>query len=153
MGDLDVLKTWLRAFHKVDEDGDGFISRKEFGAIMLTPADDDTSKLRPRAGTNESTRTLANLGAASTPKSVDQLFSFFDTDGSGSISYREFVQAVALLSGKCSAATRAKLAFLVYDVDGQGSVSRNMLREAVDNAFAEGPQPARKSVSSSGPDK
>jgi len=50
---------------------------------------------------------------------------FFDTDGSGSIEFREYAQAVALLSGKCSAEDELKLTFLLCDAvdDESGDVS------------------------------
>lgn len=58
-----------RAFKLVDEDGDGFISKRELHAVM--------SSLRGAGGTN--------------PQLVDDMFEQMDTDKDGRISYTEFV--------------------------------------------------------------
>jgi len=108
--DLDQLKVWLQLFQNIDGNRSGRIERREF------------------------TRALSDQGRLD--DSASNIFDFFDTDGSGSIEYREFVQGIALLSGRCSAASQAKLAFLVYDVEGRGRIRRDVLRAALDNAFA-----------------
>lgn len=107
--DMDDLKEWLHTFQKLDKDGSGSISRAELIDFL---------------GLNDLK-----------PKVLDRLFRFFDTDGNGSVEYREFVQIVALLSGKMDAKNIAKLAFLVYDTDGTGRVKRSDLIHAIDNGF------------------
>jgi len=111
--DLDQLKDWLRTFRKIDIDGSGYITPEEL-ARVLGPGSRD-------------------------PTSFGRLFSFFDTDGSGAIGYREFVQVLALLSGKCSSASRAKLAFLICDEEGTGKVTKRKLFETIGQSFAEPP--------------
>eukprot|EP00419_Tripos_fusus_P056304 CAMPEP_0172812318 /NCGR_PEP_ID=MMETSP1075-20121228/9963_1 /TAXON_ID=2916 /ORGANISM="Ceratium fusus, Strain PA161109" /LENGTH=565 /DNA_ID=CAMNT_0013651855 /DNA_START=78 /DNA_END=1775 /DNA_ORIENTATION=+ len=111
--DLDQLKDWLRTFRKIDIDGSGYITPEEL-ARVLGPGSRD-------------------------PVWFGRLFSFFDTDGSGAIGYREFVQVLALLSGKCSSASRAKLAFLICDEEGTGKVPKGKLFTAIGQSFAERP--------------
>lgn len=109
---FDELSTWLKRFHKLDSNGDGFLSQSEFASVVT-------------AG-----------GASFSEESVANLFAFFDTDQDGTIQYREFVQVLALLSGRCSSESCAKLAFLVYDDDGRGVVRRDVLRRALDASVA-----------------
>eukprot|EP00929_Paragymnodinium_shiwhaense_P079157 TRINITY_DN41166_c0_g1_i2.p1 TRINITY_DN41166_c0_g1~~TRINITY_DN41166_c0_g1_i2.p1 ORF type:complete len:236 (+),score=52.95 TRINITY_DN41166_c0_g1_i2:50-709(+) len=70
-------------------------------------------------------------------RQVDAIFNFFDTDGSGQIEYREFVQALALISKRISPSSQMMLAFLMYDENGNGKVRVDTLRKAIDDAFAE----------------
>lgn len=104
--DLKQLMEWLRTFQKVDKDGSGIIDRAEFRTVIGTD-----------------------------PEAADRLFDFFDTDESGTMEYREFVQGLALLSGQCSAESQAQLAFLLYDVDGRGTIPKSRLRFALDRTF------------------
>jgi len=107
--DMDDLKEWLQTFKKLDKSDSGSISRAELvDYLQLNDAK---------------------------PKVIDRLFRFFDTDGDGTIEYREFVQIVALLSGKMDGKSIAKLAFLVYDEDGTGRVKRSSLCQAIDHGF------------------
>merc|ERR1712151_1200924 len=50
----------------------------------------------------------------------------------GRIEYREFVQFLALLSGRCSQETLVKLAFLIIDQEGTGRVHTRALRGMVE---------------------
>lgn len=113
--DLDQLTEWLAAFQKIDKDSSGRIDRFEFTRVM---------------------KRYLKFGDRQSTISINRLFDFFDTDDSGGLEYREFVQCLATLSGKCSAKTQAKLAFLIYDVEGKGRIKRSLLRDALDNAFA-----------------
>eukprot|EP01108_Squamamoeba_japonica_P007064 TRINITY_DN5873_c0_g2_i1.p1 TRINITY_DN5873_c0_g2~~TRINITY_DN5873_c0_g2_i1.p1 ORF type:complete len:403 (+),score=192.01 TRINITY_DN5873_c0_g2_i1:314-1522(+) len=62
---------------------------------------------------------LARIGVAD-PLVVEQSFSAFDTDGSGTIDFREFVSAIAVLNGRGTADDRMKLMFHSYDLDKSG---------------------------------
>jgi len=110
---FDELKTALKRFEELDKDNSGSISCKEFSEAV-------------HGGL---------LGADRDSISIEHLFSFFDTDGNGSISYREFVQGLALISKKCSSHSLVKLAFLMYDITGTGRVKKGVLRKAMDDAM------------------
>jgi lysophosphatidylcholine acyltransferase/lyso-PAF acetyltransferase len=110
--DLDVkdLKAFLTRFHRYDANGDGLIDRAEFDAVL--------QDLNPLQSHRRRDRTAG-----------DRIFGFFDTDGSGRIEYREFVQCLALFSGKCSDKDRALIAFLMLDHDGVGWIWNERLRD------------------------
>jgi len=108
------LRTLLRTFEQLDGSRSGAIGHRDFAKAMQS----------------------LGLGQVRDSASVERLFSFLDQDRSGGIEYREFVQIAALLSGRCSAVTCAKLAFLIYDVGGTGKVRRGLLQKAVDSAIA-----------------
>jgi len=109
--DLGQLKAWLQAFRKVDKDGSGCITCDELADILGFKDHHNST--------------------------VNRIFEFFDTDGTGLISYRGFVQMLALLSGKCTAASQAKLAFLICDEQGTGKVAKSKLLKTVGQGFAE----------------
>merc|ERR1719329_1503478 len=108
--DLEGFKVLLAKFKDMDKTGCGYISQEDFARV---------------AGFTDRT-----------PESAQRIFEFFDTDGNGRISYRSFVQALALISGKCSVDSQARLAFLIYDAEGCGKVSVQKLRASLDNAVA-----------------
>lgn len=108
----EQLTKWLHRFHSYDKDGDGCISHQEFEEV------------------------IRGEGFSLSEEAVDNLFAFFDTDQNGTIQYREFVQVVALLSGKCSTMSRTQLAFLVHDVEGKGRVKRDVLRKSLNASVA-----------------
>jgi len=111
--DMDELQRWLEVFKSVDTNHDGVLGREEFAAV------------------------ISDCFSGSIGNSMDRLFDFFDTDGSGCVSYREFVQGLALFSGRCDAASIAKLAFLVSDLEGKKVVKQDVLRRSLDNAFGQ----------------
>merc|ERR1712137_438421 len=111
----DQLKEWLRIFCKLDANGTGHISCKQF---------------------------LDALGLKGlAPSTLDHVMNFFDTDDSGMIEYREFVQSLALITGQCSAETcaesRVKLAFLLCDTDGRGLVWRQSVLAWLDGSVTQ----------------
>jgi len=114
--DMEELKSWLKTFQVADRDRTGFLSRDEIVQALG----------------------LSNHSDAA----VDHLFRFFDTDGSGAVEYREFVQVFALLSGRCSPSSLAKLAFLICDTQGTGLVPKHVLVQTLSQSFAE-PRPSR----------
>jgi len=93
----DGVTKLLEKFHSLDLSGDGLLGEDEFAAAL-------------------------GLQDAS-PKYAARLFSFFDADGSGAISYVEFVQGLALLSPNASAEEKVKAAFLLCDLDASGGVT------------------------------
>lgn len=106
--DLSQLLEWLNRFKAIDVTSDGVIDRGEFEAIL-------------------------ELGDT---REAQLLFDFFDTDSSGFIEYREFVQCLAMLSGRCSDQTMLQVAFIAYDHDGSGRVRVRDLRKALQDIFA-----------------
>jgi len=119
------LKMLLKSFEQFDQSRSGAISKADFLKAF------QSSALSTGASEQNFDREIA---------SVEHLFTFFDQDDSGHIEYREFVQAVALLSTTCHGVSRAKLAFLLYDVKGTGKVQRGLLRKAIDDAVAHSDQ-------------
>ena len=94
---VDDAKRLLASFHRLDGDGSGRIELDEFAAA---------------------------LGLQDAPAGyVQRLFSFFDADGAGDISFAELVQGLAVLSPSCSMEEKLKLAFLTCDMDASGGVS------------------------------
>lgn len=108
--DIEGFKVLLNKFKTMDKSGSGYISQEDFARV---------------AGFTDRA-----------PESAQRLFDFFDTDGNGRISYRSFIQALALISGRCSVDSQARLAFLIYDAEGRGKVSVQNLRASLDNAVA-----------------
>lgn len=108
---FDDLKAIISDFHRLDKNKDGELSSSEFEQVMMA-------------------------GTGFTKEAVQSLFRFFDTDHSGSVQYREFVQVAALLSDKCTSESRAKLAFLLYDDRGTGRVRRDTLLKSLNSAMA-----------------
>jgi len=111
---FEDLKTLLKTFEKYDGKRTGSISYVEFQKALQS----------------------LYLGEKRNHGSAKQLFRFFDQDNSGAIEYREFIQVSALLSGKCSTASRTKLAFLVYDVAGEGKIRKDVLCKALNDSVA-----------------
>jgi len=108
--DFAKLTALLERFKSIDKDGSGTLSQSEFESVLGVQQGSDDARA---------------------DESCESLFSFFDTDGSGGISYREFIQGVALISGRCSTQSQAKLAFLVLDMEGKGTVRADKLRQAL----------------------
>ena len=104
------LQRLLASFHRLDGDGSGRIELDEFAAA---------------------------LGLQDAPAGyVQRLFSFFDADGAGDISFAELVQGLAVLSPSCSMEEKLKLAFLTCDMDASGGVSLSNLQGVIEYAVA-----------------
>ena len=107
---VDDAKRLLASFHRLDGDGSGRIELDEFAAA---------------------------LGLQDAPAGyVQRLFSFFDADGAGDISFAELVQGLAVLSPSCSMEEKLKLAFLTCDMDASGGVSLHNLQGVIEYAVA-----------------
>lgn len=78
---------------------------------------------------------LRKLLVGYSPKALQRILRFVDSDGSGAIEYRDFVQMMAMLSKKCSSQSKAKMAFLLCDAEGRGKVSFANLRVWLDSTF------------------
>jgi len=103
--DADGLVELLRRFHRLDSNGSGRLEYEEFvDALDLA-------------------------GAA--PGYARRLFRLFDTDESGSLSFAELTQGLAVLSPNCEPLDRLKLAFITCDLDAEGGVTLSSLRRVV----------------------
>ena len=96
------VEALLARFHEMDSRGDGTLDEGEFRAAM---------------GLHEASDSY-----------VGQLFSFFDADESGTISFAEMLQGLAVVSSSCSLRDKIKLVFLMADLDSEGGVSLDSLR-------------------------
>lgn len=69
---------------------------------------------------------------------TDGLFSMFDADGSGSISFEEFVTILSIYhnKGKKGANEKHKLLFQIYDVDKDGKIGRTDLAKILSDCLA-----------------
>jgi Ca2+-binding EF-hand superfamily protein len=68
---------------------------------------------------------------------VDGLFSMFDADGSGQISFEEFVSILATYHNKKKGGVneKHKLLFQIYDVDKDGKISKQDLFKILDDCL------------------
>lgn len=94
-------------FRLMDVDGNGVVSREEF---------------------HEAVAALGVRGID--PTVVDELFQEFDADGSGEISYAEYLQ-YALRDQLRRSCTRVMDCFRSFDIDGNGVVDRYEFRRAI----------------------
>jgi len=111
---VEEIKRALENFKRFDPEKRGEISHENFLEVI------------------KNDQFLSKMSEAS----VEHLFSFIDTDQSGSISYREFMQFLGLISGKCSPVSQAKLVFLLYDVNGEGQARTKLLVKGLNNSVA-----------------
>merc|ERR1712218_261534 len=117
---VDDIKRLLAEFKKYDIDGDGRIDREEFHAVVESHI----------------------LGSAGKEEVVQSMFDFFDTNGDGCMQFREFVQAILIISGAVNDSNRVSCAFIIYDRDDAGSVNVDDLRTE-SHPFAEYPRGKR----------
>lgn len=106
--DSDTLKKWLVMFNEADKEDKGYLTYQDVIDMMNLGGDESNFK---------------------------HIFSFFDTDNSGQIEYREFVQILALMSGKSSPKDVAMLAFIILDHKKKGVVNKGQLIHGVNKMF------------------
>lgn len=68
---------------------------------------------------------------------VDGLFRMFDADGSGTITFEEFVHILSIYHNKNNKSSndKHKLMYSIYDVDGDGKISRADLAKIVNDCL------------------
>eukprot|EP00698_Gefionella_okellyi_P005204 TRINITY_DN14755_c0_g1_i1.p1 TRINITY_DN14755_c0_g1~~TRINITY_DN14755_c0_g1_i1.p1 ORF type:complete len:178 (-),score=37.32 TRINITY_DN14755_c0_g1_i1:91-624(-) len=93
------LKRLYRRFKRLDKDGSGTIDMDEFLAIQ---------------------------SIAVNPL-VYRIISIFDLDGDREIDFKEFISAMATISGVGDRTAKLKMAFQVYDMDADGYISNGEL--------------------------
>jgi len=111
---FETIQAWLKDFQKLDSNHNGKIDRKEF-----------RKWLRDGPLKNSSRRRKHQRCCDGGKKFLDHLFSIFDTDHSGYIEFREFIQVLALFSGRCPRETQLKLSFFLLDKEGKGVLHRD----------------------------
>ena len=129
--DVGQLKQLFQAFHRMDRDASGLLSREEFvqGIVqdyqqhqLLTEDDDSTTD-----------QTQSMPSSLELRRYADQLFNAFDRNHSGRLDLREFIWGLYTLTVSSSNSSNktnpqqlkqaAELAFTIYGVDGDVSVS------------------------------
>eukprot|EP01083_Nonionella_stella_P194653 717829_1 len=73
------------------------------------------------------------------PKSLlaSRLFNKFNVTKTGKMNFREFIQALSLLSESASLHEKAEFSFSLYDLDNNGQIDHKELRALVVNALEE----------------
>merc|ERR1711920_723364 len=109
----DKLLEWLDIFKQYDRGKSGFISQAEFAAAMAK-----TSNL-----------------AMNDPRTRRSLFSLFDTEQSGHMSYRECIQALAMLNYEKDPSGRNKVCFKLCGPDQDGIIARPKLQALLEDCW------------------
>ncbi|XP_007526847.1 calcineurin subunit B type 2 [Erinaceus europaeus] len=97
--DQDEIRRLSRKFKKLDLDGSGTLSVKEF---MLLPA----MQQNPL---------------------VQRVIDIFDTDGNGEVDFKEFIRGTSQFSVKGEEEQKLRFAFSIYDIDKDGFISNGEL--------------------------
>jgi Ca2+-binding EF-hand superfamily protein len=105
---LDHLKLLLKRFMEIDKDKDGVISKDEMLQLFHLQTSSDNYKNR--------------------------LFSFFDDEDDGNMTFREFLQAVAVVSDAGATDDKATMAFVLADKGCKGGVSADDVRKIGEDA-------------------
>jgi len=63
------------------------------------------------------------------------VFDVFDADGSGTIDFDEFIQALAITSNS-SLEDKLEWAFMLYDIDNNGSITKSEMTQIVSSVFS-----------------
>lgn len=111
--DAAQLNKLLVNFKEYDTRGTGRITREQFKQVVQ----------RHSAGNHAE-------------KWLDNLFDILDSDQDGDIEFFEFVRSAALVSSKCNASNKARLAFTAFDIEGRGRVNREVFADALDAGFS-----------------
>ncbi|XP_072178277.1 calmodulin-like [Diadema setosum] len=107
----EQLKEFKDAFSHFDINGDGVISKEEFGNVVRM------------------------LGQNPTEEELKQVIEEFDEDENGVIDFNEFIKLVSVIPFTDKADQHDELmhAFQVFDKDGNGYISTDELKYAMKN--------------------
>jgi len=105
----EQIQEFREAFSLFDKDGNGRITIKELGVVML------------------------NLGQNPTDNELQDMINEVDADGSGTIEFDEFVQMMRKKSKDTNVEEEMRQAFKVFDQDGNGTISAQELKKVMQN--------------------
>ncbi|XP_062501153.1 lysophosphatidylcholine acyltransferase 2-like isoform X2 [Corticium candelabrum] len=105
--DLNDMKRHLSQFAEIDENKDGYVDIEEFCQYLSLPV---SSQLR-------------------------DVFSLYDRNGDGRISFREYLISVALICDPANTDETLRFAFQTVDINGDGFVDRDELKLILCAAF------------------
>ncbi|KAH8868797.1 Calcineurin subunit B type 1 isoform 1 [Schistosoma japonicum] len=97
--DVEEIKRLAKRFRKLDLDGSGSLSVKEFMSL-------------PELQQNPL---------------VARVIEIFDTDGNGEVDFKEFIDGMSQFSVKGEKEAKLKFAFKIYDMDKDGYISNGEL--------------------------
>ncbi|KAK4474726.1 hypothetical protein MN116_001851 [Schistosoma mekongi] len=97
--DVEEIKRLAKRFKKLDLDGSGSLSVKEFMSL-------------PELQQNPL---------------VARVIEIFDTDGNGEVDFKEFIDGMSQFSVKGEKEAKLKFAFKIYDMDKDGYISNGEL--------------------------
>eukprot|EP01010_Urceolus_cornutus_P001007 NODE_1522_length_868_cov_216.716728_g1181_i0.p1 GENE.NODE_1522_length_868_cov_216.716728_g1181_i0~~NODE_1522_length_868_cov_216.716728_g1181_i0.p1 ORF type:complete len:205 (-),score=35.79 NODE_1522_length_868_cov_216.716728_g1181_i0:160-774(-) len=63
---------------------------------------------------------------------LDRMFELFDSNGGGTIDFREFLAGVSILSNVSSRKEKLNFCFRMYDLDGNGTITQDELLKIVE---------------------
>ncbi|EPZ33241.1 EF-hand [Rozella allomycis CSF55] len=105
----EQIAEFKEAFSLFDKDGDGTITTKELGTVMLS------------------------LGQNPTEAELQDMINEVDADGNGTIDFPEFLTMMARKMKDTDSEEEIKEAFKVFDKDGNGFISAAELRHVMTN--------------------
>ncbi|KAL1484242.1 hypothetical protein MTO96_032688 [Rhipicephalus appendiculatus] len=103
----EVIKELREAFELFDKDANGKISTKELGNVMRT------------------------LGQNPTEAELKDMIAEVDTDGDGTVDFREFLAMMTKKSRSADTVDEIREAFRVFDRDGNGYINATELRHVM----------------------
>ncbi|KAL5020848.1 hypothetical protein ScPMuIL_000003 [Solemya velum] len=101
------MKTLLNKFCEIAKGNSGHISLNKFAEHLKIPASDV----------------------------LEEVFTMYDRDGSGSIDFREYLIGLSLVSGPVNTEKTIQLAFQLFDTDNKGHITVEELTQILHNAF------------------
>ena len=103
----EQIAEFEEAFNLFDKDGDGTITTKELGTVMMA------------------------LGQNPTEAELNDMINEVDVDGNGTIDFLEFLILMAKKMQDCDTELEIREAFRVFDKNGKGEIPADELRHAM----------------------